>query len=121
MVWYSFRCCENAQLTGEVDLSADDSRAKILVVATNEELIVSRETARVLKECVENTPTIVLVENGFSRCAVADGLHQIFSSSENSDGEPEQYCRQYEDYEECYHAGGGDVPKNPLRSLRGSL
>ena len=41
---------KNEQLTGEVDLSAANSRAKILVVATNEELIVSRETARVLKE-----------------------------------------------------------------------
>ena len=42
---------KNEQLTGEVDLSADNSRAKILVVSTNEELIVSRETARVLEEC----------------------------------------------------------------------
>ena len=33
---------------GESVLSADNSRAKILVVSTNEELIVSRETARVL-------------------------------------------------------------------------
>ena len=40
---------KNAQATGEADLSADDSRAKILVVSTNEELIVSRETIRVLK------------------------------------------------------------------------
>ncbi len=39
---------KNQNLTGEADLSADDSRAKILVVSTNEELIVSRETARVL-------------------------------------------------------------------------
>ena len=39
---------KNVQLTGEADLSADNSRAKILVVSTNEELIVSRETARVL-------------------------------------------------------------------------
>ncbi len=38
----------NEQCTGESDLSADNSRAKILVVSTNEELIVSRETARVL-------------------------------------------------------------------------
>ena len=41
---------KNEQLTGEADLSADNSRAKILVVSTNEELIVSRETARVLIE-----------------------------------------------------------------------
>ena len=41
---------KNVQLTGEADLSADNSRAKILVVSTNEELIVSRETARVLTE-----------------------------------------------------------------------
>ena len=40
---------KNAQATGEADLSADNSRAKILVVSTNEELIVTRETARVLK------------------------------------------------------------------------
>ena len=39
---------KNENATGEMDLSADDSRTKILVVATNEELIVSRETARVL-------------------------------------------------------------------------
>ena len=39
---------KNEQLTGESDLSADNSRTKILVVSTNEELIVSRETARVL-------------------------------------------------------------------------
>ena len=39
---------KNEQCTGEADLSADNSRAKILVVSTNEELIVSRETARVL-------------------------------------------------------------------------
>ena len=43
---------KNAQATGETDLSADDSRAKILIVSTNEELIVSRETARVLKTSV---------------------------------------------------------------------
>ena len=40
---------KNEQATGETDLSADDSRTKILIVSTNEELIVSRETARVLK------------------------------------------------------------------------
>ena len=39
---------KNEQCPGESDLSADNSRAKILVVSTNEELIVSRETARVL-------------------------------------------------------------------------
>jgi len=39
---------KNEQCAGESDLSADNSRAKILVVSTNEELIVSRETARVL-------------------------------------------------------------------------
>ena len=39
---------KNEQCTGESVLSADNSRAKILVVSTNEELIVSRETARVL-------------------------------------------------------------------------
>ena len=39
---------KNEQLTGEADLSADNSRTKILIVSTNEELIVSRETARVL-------------------------------------------------------------------------
>ena len=42
---------KNAQATGEADLSTDESRAKILIVSTNEELIVSRETARVLKAC----------------------------------------------------------------------
>ena len=41
---------KNESLTGEMDLSAENSRAKILVVATNEEWIVSRETARLLKE-----------------------------------------------------------------------
>ena len=41
---------KNQKSTGENDLSTDNSRAKILVVSTNEELIVSRETARVLKE-----------------------------------------------------------------------
>ncbi len=41
---------KNEQLTGESDLSAGKSRAKILVVSTNEELIVSRETARVLSQ-----------------------------------------------------------------------
>ena len=40
---------KNAQATGEADLSADESRAKILIVSTNEELIVSRETAQVLR------------------------------------------------------------------------
>ena len=39
---------KNEQSTGEAEISADNSRAKILVVSTNEELIVSRETARVL-------------------------------------------------------------------------
>ena len=39
---------KNEQCTGESDLSADNSRAKILVVSTDEELIVSRETARLL-------------------------------------------------------------------------
>ena len=41
---------KNEESTGEVDLSADNSRVKILVVSTNEELIVSRETARVLSD-----------------------------------------------------------------------
>ena len=40
---------KNEQATGEAELSVDNSRVKILVVSTNEELIVSRETARVLK------------------------------------------------------------------------
>ncbi len=39
---------KNEKLSGEGEISADNSRAKILVVSTNEELIVSRETARVL-------------------------------------------------------------------------
>ncbi len=39
---------KNEQATGETQISADNSRSKILIVATNEELIVSRETARVL-------------------------------------------------------------------------
>ena len=39
---------KNRQFTGEADLSADNSRTKILIVSTNEELIVSREAARVL-------------------------------------------------------------------------
>ena len=39
---------KNEQATGETEISADNSRSKILIVATNEELIVSRETARVL-------------------------------------------------------------------------
>ncbi|MXY28561.1 acetate/propionate family kinase [Candidatus Poribacteria bacterium] len=39
---------KNEQCTGESDLSADNSRAKILVVSTDEEFIVSRETARLL-------------------------------------------------------------------------
>ncbi len=40
----------NEKLTGEGDLSAKNSRVKILIVSTNEELIVSRETARVLSD-----------------------------------------------------------------------
>ena len=39
---------KNRQVTEEADISARDSRAKILVVSTNEEIIVARETARVL-------------------------------------------------------------------------
>ncbi len=39
---------KNEQATGETEISADNSRTKILIVSTNEELIVSRETARVL-------------------------------------------------------------------------
>lgn len=39
---------KNRQATSEADISARDSRAKILVVSTNEEIIVARETARVL-------------------------------------------------------------------------
>ncbi len=39
---------KNEQLTAEADISAAGSRTKILIVSTNEELIVSRETARVL-------------------------------------------------------------------------
>lgn len=41
---------KNKNTTGEADLTANNSRAKILVVSTNEELIVSRETARVLSQ-----------------------------------------------------------------------
>ena len=41
---------KNEKLTGEGEISADNSRAKILVVSTNEELIVARETARVLSD-----------------------------------------------------------------------
>jgi acetate kinase len=39
---------KNEELTGEAEISADNSRTKILIVSTNEELIVSRETARIL-------------------------------------------------------------------------
>lgn len=39
---------KNEKSIGEGDLSAENSRVKIMVVSTNEELIVSRETARVL-------------------------------------------------------------------------
>lgn len=39
---------KNRQATSEADISARDSRSKILVVSTNEEIIVARETARVL-------------------------------------------------------------------------
>lgn len=48
--WYGIRLDaeKNQQVTGEADISASDSRAKILVVSTNEEIIVARETARVL-------------------------------------------------------------------------
>ena len=41
---------KNEKLSGEGEISADNSRAKILVVSTNEELIVARETARVLSD-----------------------------------------------------------------------
>ena len=41
---------KNQETSGEGDISAENSRTKILVVSTDEELIVSRETARVLKE-----------------------------------------------------------------------
>ena len=40
---------KNEELTGEAEISADNSRTKILIVSTNEELIVSRETARDLE------------------------------------------------------------------------
>ena len=40
---------KNEKSSGEADLSAENSRVKIVVVSTNEEIIVSRETARVLK------------------------------------------------------------------------
>jgi acetate kinase len=39
---------KNANYKEEGIVSADDSRVKILVVPTNEELIVARETARVI-------------------------------------------------------------------------
>ncbi len=39
---------KNQRPIGEADISARDSRAKILVVSTNEEIIVARETARVI-------------------------------------------------------------------------
>ena len=41
---------KNTNTTDEEDISAENSRTKILVVSTNEELIVSRETARVLSQ-----------------------------------------------------------------------
>ena len=41
---------KNATLKGEGVISADDSQVKILVVPTNEELIVARETARVIEQ-----------------------------------------------------------------------
>ena len=41
---------KNANHTGEGIISADDSRVKILVVPANEELIVARETARVIEQ-----------------------------------------------------------------------
>ncbi len=41
---------KNEKLTGEGEISADNSHAKILVVSTNEELIVARETAHVLSD-----------------------------------------------------------------------
>ena len=34
---------------GEVEISTDDSRVKVFVIATNEELAIARETARLTK------------------------------------------------------------------------
>ncbi|HIE27096.1 TPA: acetate kinase [Candidatus Poribacteria bacterium] len=45
---------KNAAHKGEGIISADDSRVKILVVPTNEELIVARETARVIEHGESN-------------------------------------------------------------------
>lgn len=41
---------KNENSIGEAEISTEKSRAKILIVSTNEELIVSRETERVLRE-----------------------------------------------------------------------
>ena len=41
---------KNASARGvECDVSADDSKVKVLVVPTNEELMIARETAQLLK------------------------------------------------------------------------
>lgn len=39
---------KNAVRGGEVEISADDSAVKAFVIATNEELAIARETARLL-------------------------------------------------------------------------
>jgi acetate kinase len=41
---------KNAKARGEADVSAADSRVKILVVPTNEELVIARDTAEIAKK-----------------------------------------------------------------------
>ncbi|MDE0299687.1 MAG: acetate/propionate family kinase [Candidatus Poribacteria bacterium] len=50
--WFGVRLDseKNVRHTGEGEISADESRAKILVVPTNEEIIVARETANVISQ-----------------------------------------------------------------------
>ena len=43
---------KNKHAKGESNISASDSKVQVLVIPTNEEIIVARETARIIRECI---------------------------------------------------------------------
>ena len=45
---------KNQHHMGEGEISADSSRVKVLVIPANEEIIVARETANVVKKRITN-------------------------------------------------------------------
>ena len=56
MEWAGIHLCSdrNAAAKGEAEIAADDSNVDVWVVPTNEEIVVARQTAEVVKSEISN-------------------------------------------------------------------